>query len=93
MASCKVITIWRCKTIDDALKIRESYRNQLEDIEKLVVDLQHLNRKKPDRLLIGVLLNLRRYAGEHLSISLHFYPDYLPSVFRICKINHLFHWP
>ena len=90
MSGSKVITLPCCSTTEDVLAIRRSYLGCCHSSEKLVVDLALLDPEMPNKLLLGVLLNLHHYVGNRLPIYLKDYPDYLPVVLKLCRLEHMF---
>ena len=90
MTEQTVIAVRRCKTVEDAIHIRDAYQRIARDIEALIVDMSLLDRHAPDTLLLGVLLNMRRHFREGVEIRLSAYPHYLPALLKICRKESLF---
>lgn len=86
----ELILFDRCQTIGDALRIRKRYNVLPDNVSLLMVDMGMLDRLKPEVLLLGVLLNMRRFFDKDVEIQLCDYPNYLPSFLRVCKLNNNF---
>ena len=84
------IQISGCQNTHQVVEIHKYYRKIAPETALLFVDLSRLNPMKPDALLLGVLLNLRRHFSPGSDIQLHFYPGYLPLLLNACRVGHLF---
>lgn len=87
---CESFTLVSCKTIADVIRVHKRYKRIPTDINQLVIDMSPLCRMRPDPMLLGVLLNIRRHFGVSVEIYLSGCPRFLPILLAICHCENLF---
>jgi anti-anti-sigma regulatory factor len=90
MTDESTLVFTRCETIEDAVQIRANYQQLKHNSSHIWVDMQNINRQRPDKLLVGVLLNMQRYFSSPQPIAIKNSPPYLAQLLQVCKIDQYF---
>ena len=84
------IIINNCNELEEALQIRKQYSQLCPNSEQVIVDLSRMCAQSPQSLLIGVLINIKRYFCESSKIVITNPPAKIDEVLGICKLKPFF---